>query len=47
MGDRRNIKIIWYTLAFGIFFIPFLLIDLYRIATETTEWEKRGADGKN
>lgn len=39
---RKVIKEVWYTLTFCVLFIPYLLIDLFTIATETTEWERRG-----
>lgn len=38
-----KIKTILGTMAFCILFIPFLLIDLYHVATEVSEWERQGA----
>jgi len=32
------------TIAFIVLFIPFLVIDLFHIANETTEYERRCAD---
>lgn len=42
MGVGRNIKKIWYGFVFCVLFIPYLLIDLYHVATEVPEWEKNG-----
>ena len=44
MDIRGYIKRIYYTLRFCVLFIPGLLIDLYRIAIEVPEWEKKGID---
>lgn len=43
MVERRKIiREIWHTLSFCVLFVPYLIIDLYRITTEVTEWERKG-----
>lgn len=32
------------TIAFAILFVPFFLIDLFHVANETTEYERRCAN---
>ena len=39
MGTGISIK---DYLFFYVLFIPYLMIDLYHMATEVSEWEKRG-----